>query len=136
MEAWVMVGGILHHIWESTVVGSCGSRSRCICSQKAESHQAGLVFSFIFIQEHARGMMLPTFQVSLPISINPIQKLPCKFCLLSDSRTRGVDNPVGHYNRRLARANAFSQRERKEQTLAQCEGTMEPIGGHHVRLGC
>lgn len=136
MEAWVMVGGMLHHIWENMVVGSCGSWSHCLCSQEAESHQTGLVFSFIFIQEHARGMMLPTFQVSLPISINPIQKLPCKFCLLSDSRTQGVDNQVGHYNRRLTKAKAFSQREIKEQTLAQCEGTMEPIRGYHVRLGC
>lgn len=72
MEAWVTVGGRLHHIWESMVVGSRGSRSRCICSQKAESHQVDLAFSFIFIQECARGMVLPTFRVSLPTSINLI----------------------------------------------------------------
>lgn len=110
--------------------------SRCICSLKAQSHQVDLVFSFILIQARARGMVLPTFWVSLPISINPIQKLPCKFCLLSDPRAQGVDNHVGHYNRRLARAKASSQREIKEQTLAQREGIMEPIKGHHVRLGC
>lgn len=94
-----MVSGMVHHLENHG-----GSWPHCVCSQKAESCQAFLAFSFHICSgtslwngaAHILGGSSHLNQFSLEA---PSQALP-----LSDAKTHDADNHISYNNRRLSKA--------------------------------